>query len=134
MELRHSRHSVSALQYHFVFCPKYREPLLIAGVDMKLKKAIKQITKEFNWDVQSLEVMPDHVHMLIAADPKWSCSIIMKFIKGKSSFMLRKEYPELKACIPDHLWSPSFYVASVGGTNEDVVKRYITNQRKEMKG
>ena len=88
MELRHSRHSVSALQYHFVFCPKYRKPLLMPGIDTK----------------------------------------------GKSSFLLRKEFPELKASIPAQLWTHSFYVASVGGTNEDVVKRYIENQRKEMKG
>jgi putative transposase len=118
MELRHSRHSVSALQYHFVFCPKYRKPLLMPGIDTRLKLIIIDLAEFHNWDVQSLEVMPDHVHMLIAADPKWSCS----------------EIPELKASIPAQLWTHSFYVASVGGTNEDVVKRYIENQRKEMKG
>jgi putative transposase len=134
MELRHSRHSVSALQYHFVFCPKYRKPLLMPGIDTRLKLIIIDLAEFHNWDVQSVEVMPDHVHMLLAADPKWSCSEIMKWIKGKSSFLLRKEFPELKASIPAQLWTHSFYVASVGGTNENVVKRYIENQRKEMKG
>ncbi len=134
MELRHSRHSVSALQYHFVFCPKYRKPLLSPGVDERLKEIIYELGKAKDWDVQSLEVMADHVHALIAADPKWSCSEIMKWVKGKSSFLLRKEFPFLKESIPDQLWTHSFYVASVGGTNEDVVKRYIQNQRREMKG
>jgi putative transposase len=104
------------------------------GIDTRLKLIIIDLAEFHNWDVQSLEVMPDHVHMLLAADPKWSCSEIMKWIKGKSSFLLRKEFPELKASIPAQLWTHSFYVASVGGTNEDVVKRYIENQRKEMKG
>ena len=132
MQLRHSNHSVSALQYHFVFCPKYRKPLLIERVDGRLKEIIYSLGKEKDWDVQSLEVMPDHVHMLLAADPKWSPSEIMKFVKGRSSFMLRKEFPILKEIVKDMLWTHSFFVCTVGGSNEDVVKRYIETQKKEM--
>jgi len=133
MELRHSRHSVSALQYHFVIAPKYRKSLLVAGIDARFKEILYTLAKEKNWDVQSLEVMPDHVHMLIAADPKWSPSEIMRFVKGRSSAYLRKEFPVLKTIVKKHLWTSSFFVSSVGGTNEEVVKRYIENQKKEMK-
>lgn len=133
MELRHSRHSVSTLQYHFVISPKYRKSLLVAGIDARFKEIVYDLAKEKNWDVQEMEVMPDHVHMLIAADPKWSPSEIMRFIKGRSSAYLRKEYPVLKTIVKKHLWTSSFYVGSVGGTNEDVVKRYIESQKKEMK-
>ena len=77
--------------------------------------------------------MPDHVHMLIAADPKWSPSEIMRFVKGRSSAYLRKEFPVLNTIVKKHLWTSSFFVSSVGGTNEEVVKRYIENQKKEMK-
>ena len=133
MELRHSRHSVSALQYHFVITPKYRKSLLVAGIDARFKEIVYTLAKEKNWDVQSLEVMPDHVHMLIAADPKWSPSEIMRFVKGRSSANLRKEYPVLKTIVKKHLWTSSFFVSSVGGTNEEVVKRYIENQKREMK-
>ena len=132
MELRHSRHSVSALQYHFVITPKYRKSLLVAGIDARFKEIVYTLAKEKNWDVQSLEVMPDHVHMLIAADPKWSPSEIMRFVKGRSSANLRKEYPVLKTIVKKHLWTSSFFVSSVGGTNEEVVKRYIENQKMEM--
>lgn len=133
MELRHSRHSVSALQYHFVISPKYRKSLLVAGIDTRFKHILYDLAKEKNWDVQSLEVMPDHVHILIAADPKWSPSEIMRFVKGRSSAYLRKEYPVLKTIVKKHLWTSSFFVSSVGGTNEEVVKRYIENQKREMK-
>ncbi len=132
MQLRHSNHSVSALQYHFVFCPKYRSPLLQKGVDEGLKGIIFDLGKEKDWDVQSLEVMPDHVHMLLAADPKWSPSEIMKFVKGRSSFLLRKEFTILKEIIKDALWTHSFFVCSVGMNTEDIVKRYIEEQKKEM--
>ena len=132
MELRHSRHSVSALQYHFVISPKYRKSLLVAGIDTRFKEILYDLAKEKNWVVQSLEVMPDHVHMLIAADPKWSPSEIMRFVKGRSSANLRKEYPVLKTIVKKHLWTSSFFVSSVGGTNEEVVKRYIENQKMEM--
>ena len=133
MELRHSRHSVSTLQYHFVISPKYRKSLLVASIDARFKEIVYDLAKEKNWDVQEMEVMPDHVHMLIAADPKWSPSEIMRFIKGRSSAYLRKEFPVLKTIVKKHLWTSSFYVGSVGGTNEDVVKRYIESQKKEMK-
>jgi len=106
--------------------------MLVKGVDDRLKEIIMELAKEKNWDVQSMEVMPDHVHILIAADPKWSPSEIMKFVKGRSAFMLRNEFPVLKEIVKKHLWTSSFFVASVGGTSEDVVKRYIENQKKEM--
>jgi putative transposase len=105
--------------------------MLIDGVDDRLKEIIMELATEKNWDVQSMEVMPDHVHMLIAADPKWSASEIMKFVKGRSVYMLRKEFPVLKEIVKKHLWTSSFFVTSVGGTNEDVVKRYIENQKME---
>ena len=132
MELRHSHHNVSALQYHFVITPKYRKSLLVNEVDGRFKEILSELAKEKNWDVQSLEVMPDHVHMLIAADPKWAPSEIIKLIKGRSAFVLRKEFPVLKEIVKKSLWTPAFFVCSVGGTNEEVVKRYIENQKKEM--
>ena len=132
MKFIHSRHSVSALQYHFVFSPKYRKSMLIGGVDERFKAILFELANEKGWQIQSLEVMPDHVHILIAAEPKWSASEIMKFVKGRTSFMLRKEFPQLKEIVKKSLWTSSFFVCSVGSTDEEVVTRYIENQKKEM--
>jgi len=107
--------------------------LLVAGIDTRFKEILYDLAKEKNWDVQSLVVMPDRVHMLIAADPKWAPSEIMRFVKGRSSAYLRKEFPVLKTIVKKHLWTSSFYVGSVGNMNEDIVKNYINGQKKEMK-
>lgn len=131
--LRHSNHSVSLLQYHFVIAPKYRKALLVNGIDTRLKEIILELAKEKNWRVESMEAMPEHVHMLIEAGPKWAPSEIMKFIKGRSSFLLRKEFPALKESIKDMLWTHSFFVCSVGESNEEIVKKYIENQKSEMR-
>lgn len=131
MELRRNNHSVSSLQYHIVITPKYRKSMLVDGVDSRFKEILFDLAKEKDWFIVELEVMPDHVHILIEAAPKWSVSQIIKFIKGRSSFYLRKEFPVLKEIVTKKLWTSSFFVCSVGGSNEDVVKRYIENQKKE---
>ena len=131
MELRRNNHSVSSLQYHIVITPKYRKSMLVDGVDSRFKEILFYLAKEKDWCIVELEVMPDHVHILIEAAPKWSVSQIIKFIKGRSSFYLRKEFPVLKEIVTKKLWTSSFFVCSVGGSNEDVVKRYIENQKKE---
>jgi len=77
--------------------------------------------------------MPDHVHMLIAAEPKWAPSEIMKFVKGRSSFYLRKEFPKLKDIVKKSLWTTSFFVCSVGSSDEQATMKYIENQKKEVK-
>ena len=73
MELRHSRHSVSALQYHFVFCPKYRKPLLMPGIDTRLKLIIIDLAEFHNWDVQSLDgkTPAEACGIKVEGDNKW---------------------------------------------------------------
>ena len=132
MKFINSKHSVSALQYHFVITPKYRKSMLVSGVDDRFKAILFELANEKGWQIQSLEVMPDHVHVLIAAEPKWSPSEIMKFVKGRSSFLLRKEYPQLKEIVKKSLWTTSFFVCSVGTADEEVVMKYIENQTKEL--
>ena len=130
MGLRHNRHSISTILYHIVITPKYRKSMLVDGVDVRFKQILYDLAKEKDWCIVELEVMPDHVHILIEAAPKWSVSQIIKFIKGRSSFYLRKEFPILKKIVTTKLWTSSFFVLSVGGSNEDAVKRYIENQKR----
>lgn len=132
-ELRHSNHSVSLLQYHIVIAPKYRKALLVNGIDTRLKEIVLELGKEKDWVMGSMEVMPDHVHLLVEASPKWAVSEIIKFIKGRSSFLLRKEFPDLKESIRDMLWTHSYFVCSVGGSDEQTVRKYIENQKREMR-
>ena len=105
--------------------------MLVDGVDERFKQILYDLAKEKEWAVISLEVMPDHVHVLIEAAPKWSVSEIVKLIKGRSSFYLRKEFPKLKEIVVKQLWTHSFFVCSVGLADEQTIKLYIENQKKE---
>ena len=115
-------------QYHIVWCPKYRRKVLVNGVDTRLKEIIQQVAGETKCDIIELEVMPDHVHLLIKIDPQFGVQKVVKLMKGRSSRYLRQEFPWLKSRLPT-LWTNSYFVATVGGAPLDVVKKYIENQK-----
>lgn len=115
-------------KYHVVWCPKYRRPVLIAGVDARLKEIIRDVARECRAEVIELEVMPDHVHVLVDVDPQFGIHRLVKLIKGRSSRLLRQEYPRLRSRLPT-LWTNSYFVSTVGGAPLAIVKRYIENQK-----
>ncbi len=124
-ELRHDRHTVSLLTDHMVFSPKYRGKILVGDIAMIAEGIICKTCKELGIEIIGIAVNPDHVHLFIKYPPKYSVSYIAKMLKGKSSRVLRKEFPELKKWCGDHLWAPSCYHGSVGH-GWDVVERYIS--------
>ena len=127
-EFKSNNNILYACQYHIVWCPKYRRKVLINGVDIKLKEIIKEVAQEKRCEIIELEVMPDHVHLLISIDPQFGVQQVIKIMKGRSSRYLRQEFPWLKSRLPT-LWTNSYFVATVGGAPLDAVKRYIENQK-----
>jgi putative transposase len=126
-EYRRNTSSVSLVNYHFVWCPKRRKAVLVEDIAHRLQEIIFELCSENNWKLISLEVMPDHVHLLLNTDPSWSPSRIVKRIKGRASHHLRKEFPELLK-LPT-LWTPSYFVGSVGNVSTEIVQAYIKGQR-----
>jgi putative transposase len=116
------------VQVQRVFYPKYRRPVLVAGVDKRLKQVIGEVRKEADSLLLESEVMPDHVHILLDVDPQLGVHRVVKAIKGRSSRLLRQEFPWLKSRLPT-LWTNSYFVSSVGGAPLAVIKRYIENQK-----
>jgi putative transposase len=115
-------------KYHVIFCPKYRRSVLVDGVDTRLKEIIEELSAELRFEVDALEIMPDHVHLLIDCDPQFGIHKIVKHIKGRSSRFLRQEFPWLKSRIPT-LWTNSYFVVTCGGAPLSVIKQYIENQK-----
>lgn len=120
--------SVYSLKYHLVFCPKYRRPVLVNGVDKALKQLIQAKAEELGITIHALEVMPDHVHIFLEADPTDAPHRIVNQIKGYTSRILREQFPWLKSRLPT-LWSRSYFIASVGSVTEEAVRLYIENQK-----
>lgn len=107
MEEIRSHNNVSYVRhYHVVWCPKYRRSVLVKGVDVRLKAIIHEVCSERDAIIEQLEVMPDHVHLLVNIDPQFGIHRFMKVIKGRSSRLLRQEFPPLTRRLPT-LWTNS---------------------------
>ncbi|MEQ4717280.1 IS200/IS605 family transposase [Nonomuraea sp. B19D2] len=111
-----------------VWCPKYRRRVPGGRIETRLKELICKVIEEKGAWLVGLEVMPDHVHLLVEADPQFGIHKPVKAIKGRSSRVLRQEFPHLKSKLPT-LWNNSSFVATVGGAPVDVVERYVENQQ-----
>lgn len=119
---------VYACTYHVVWCPKYRRKVLQGGIDDRLKAIIREVATERQAEVIELEVMPDHVHLLIGCDPQFGIHRLMRLIKGRSSRLLRQEFPSLRTRLPT-LWTNSYFVATCGGAPLALIKQYIEQQK-----
>ena len=119
---------VFSCKYHVIWCPKYRRSVLQDGVDVRLKEIIRNVAHERKSEILELEVMPDHVHLLVEVDPQYGIHRLIKLMKGRSSRLLRQEVPWLKKRLPT-LWSNSYFVSTVGGAPLAIVKQYIENQK-----
>lgn len=114
--------------YHIVFCPKYRRKVLVSPIDTRLKALIQECVEKWQQEFVEIDVMPDHVHLIVGCDPQFGIHKLIRYIKGSSSHYLREEFPELKRKIPS-LWTNSYYVGTVGGVTIETVKRYVEGQK-----
>jgi len=124
----HSNTTVFNLGYHFVWCPKYRRPVLIGDVEIRLKELFSLKAKELNISIESMEIMPDHVHLFIKCPPTASPHWVVQQMKGYTSRIMRQEFPSLVRRLPS-LWTRSYYVESCGHISQAAVKRYIKEQK-----
>ncbi len=122
-----SQTSIHFMHYHFVWCPKYRRPVLIGKIKKRHKELIEQKCKELNCEIKALEIMPNHTHLFIQGNPTQSPNLLIAQIKGFTSNMLRKEFPELRK-MPT-LWTRSYFVSTHGHVSNDTIKKYIEEQK-----
>ena len=115
-------------KYHVVWCPKYRRKVLVDAVEPRLKELIQEAAHETNVEIIEMEIMPDHVHLLLEVDPQFGIHRAVKHIKGSTSRVLRNEFRSLRSRLPS-LWTNSYFVSTVGGAPLSVIKQYIENQK-----
>ena len=115
--------------YHIIFCPKYRRRVLVDDVERRFKEIAMEVARENDWEIATMELMPDHVHIFIKAKPIDSPQNIVARIKGRSSHDLRKEFPELKTRLPT-LWTRSYYCESIGSISAAAITKYIDEQKR----
>lgn len=119
-------HCVYLVQYHIIWCPKFRFSVLNYTVADKLKEILSNICVQYHYRIKAMEVMPDHIHLFIDAPQTTAPCDIVRTLKSLSAIQLFKEYPEIKSFYSrcGVLWSRGYYLATVGHISESTVKRY----------
>jgi len=125
---KHEFNLVYDCNYHIVFCPKYRRRVLVDGIDDRFKELVLAKQAEYKYNIVEMEVMSDHVHLLLNISPKISPYHCTKRIKGYTSRILRQEFPSLKSRLPC-LWTRSCFIATVGNISLDIIRKYIEEQK-----
>ena len=123
-QTRHARYNIN---YHFVWCPKYRRPVLTGEISDRLVELIPQKVKELRGEILELIVRPDHVHLSVSFPPDLAPKQIMHRLKGYTSHQLREEFPQLKSRLPS-LWTRSYYAGTAGNVSSETIRKYIESQ------
>ena len=120
--------AVFRLNFHIVWCPKYRRPVLGDPVDARLKELLAEVAVEHGMTIHTLEIMPDYVHLFVEADPTLCVSEIVNRFKGRTSRVLRDEFPFLRSRLPT-LWSRSYFAFTVGAVSKAAIQHYVAAQK-----
>lgn len=123
-----SNKAIYNIGYHLIWCPKYRRPVLVGEIETRLKTLLFNKAKQLDVKIESLEVMPDHIHLFVKCSPVDSPHYIVQQLKGNTSRILRQEFATLRTRIPT-LWTRSYYCESCGHISEATVKKYIEEQK-----
>ena len=119
---------VANLGFHIIWCPKYRRKVLINGIDITLKQLLLDKANELDCSIETMEIMPDHIHLFIKTPPTLAPHFVIQQLKGYSARILRTKYPELVRKLPN-MWTRSYYIESVGHISEDTIRHYIEEQK-----
>lgn len=128
MEYTYEQHTVHLIVYHIIWCPKRRRKVLQGKVAERLEQLIHEVADENNWEVLELAIQPDHVHLFLRANPYTLPTDIARLIKGRSSHVLREEFPFLKK-MPS-LWTRSTFYSTAGNVSAETIQHYIERQSK----
>lgn len=127
-EYRRNNTTVSLINYHFIFCPRYRRKIFLrTDVEERFKQLVQEICEELEIVIVALECDKDHTHMFLNALPTLSPADIMAKIKGVTSKKIREEFPHLQH-LPS-LWTRSYFVSTAGNVSSETIKRYVEQQK-----
>ena len=131
----HGAHSTHRHLYHIVFTPKYRHAVLQRSLVKRLHQLWYECCKVNKWYIHELQVLPDHVHILIQLPPTITVAKAVQYLKGGTSKVIRQEYPELKEFLwGDSLWQDGYFSETVGRANEEAMRQYIQKQWEQESG
>ena len=133
MGIRRTKHAIYDLKYHLVWIPKYRKPVLSGEVSGYLKEVFQQIAEEYEFRIDTMEVLEDHVHIFVEVPPRYSPAQVVQILKSVSAREVFKKFPKLRKQLwTGEFWSEGYFVRSVGDkVTTDIIRKYIEYQTHE---
>ena len=133
MEVTHGRGYVYSIQYHIVWCVKYRHKVITEQIEDKLIEILNKIADDNGFQILECNADKDHIHLLVNCSPQHYIPDMIKALKGVSARILMKEFGEelKKKLWGGHLWNPSYFVATVSENTEEQIRKYIQNQKRK---
>ena len=133
MQVNHGRGYVYSIQYHLVWCVKYRRKILTVEIEKDLIEILNKIARDNNFEILECNGDLDHIHLLINCSPQHYIPDMIKALKGVSARLLMKKYGEYinEMLWGGHLWNPSYFIATVSENTERQIREYIQNQKEK---
>lgn len=129
-DVTHGRGYAYSLQYHIVWTTKYRKPIFEGVIEQDIKDYLMETLKSLAMDIMAMEVMPDHIHLLVNCKLQLRLSDAIKILKGNTARWLFLYHPEIKKQLwGGPLWNPSYFVATVSDRSLTQVTGYINSQK-----
>ncbi|MGB9004137.1 MAG: IS200/IS605 family transposase [Candidatus Aminicenantales bacterium] len=123
-------HTKHRLQYHLVWVPKYRKRVLKGKIAIRLKHLMYEACRMNRWWISEMSIQDDHIHIVAQIPPRVSVAEVVQIFKGGTSRILRKEFPEMEEFLwGESFWADGYFAETVGKVDEEVVKKYIRQQR-----
>lgn len=132
IKFKSGAHYVYATHYHLIWCTKYRNQIFTNQTYVQdLKAILLSEANAHSIEIERIEVMPEHVHLLVSFPPRISGSDVIRILKGRSAFLFLQAHPEVRKqkCWGNHLWSDSYLLTTLGNMSKDIVEKYIENQK-----
>ena len=132
MEVTHGRGYVYSIQYHIVWCVKYRHKIITGQIESRLIEILSKIANDNGFQILECSTDKDHAHLLVNCSPQHYIPDMIKALKGVTARLLMKEFGEelKKKLCGGHLWNPSYFVATVSENTEEQIRKYIQNQKR----
>jgi putative transposase len=122
---RHSEHSVGLATVHLVWVPKRRRPVLKGDIKLRLSGILDSVAHDNEWLIKAKEIAPDHVHLMVEYDETTAICDVVRAFKGRSSKLLREEFPILLK-LPS-LWTRSYFYDTSGKVSTAKIMAYIND-------
>jgi putative transposase len=132
--IKRTSHAVYDLKYHLVWIPKYRKMVLRGDLAKRLKVVFQEIAERYEFEIDTMEVQGDHVHLFLSAPPRYSPARVVQIMKSISAKIIFEEFPEVRKQLwGGEFWSDGYFVRSVGDkVTSEVIRRYIKYHQEEQ--